>query len=154
MGRALRMPSEADLPLGAVRDFVEEVFGLYREAHRPSVRHVSEMIRKNDDLAGTASPETVRRMLLGLTVPTHWPTVEAVLIVLCDLARVDPDQELSGYYRDDDAPSRRENLERAWHRALDHPNERDEPKPRVTTGADTDPWATDGPGGYSDEPPF
>jgi hypothetical protein len=93
-------------------------------------------------------------MLLGLTVPTHWSTVEAVLVVLCDLAGLDPDQELSGYYRDDDAPSRRESLEGAWHRALDHPDERDEPKQRVTTGADADPWATDGPGSYSDKPPF
>ena len=45
-------------------------------------------------------------------------------------------------------------LEGAWHRALDHPDERDAPKRKVTTGADADPWATDGPGGYSDEPPF
>ena len=69
-------------------------------------------------------------MLLGLTVPSHWPTVEAVLITLCDLARVDPDEPVSSYYRDD-ASSQREDLERAWHQALGHPDERNEPTSTV-----------------------
>jgi hypothetical protein len=136
-----------------VRDFVKEVFGLYREAHRPTLREVSEAIRKNDSLSGTASPETIRRMLLGLTVPTHWPTVEAVLVALCDLAGVDPDEQVSGYYRDGSS-SRREDLEQAWHRALDHPDERNQPIRSATSSREADPWATDGSSAYSDEPPF
>jgi hypothetical protein len=92
-------------------------------------------------------------MLLGLTVPTHWPTVEAVLIALCDLAGVHPDAAIADYYHDGSS-SRREDLEQAWHRALDHPDERDEPIRSATSGRDADPWAAEGPSGYSDEPPF
>jgi hypothetical protein len=152
MARTLRMPSEAELPDGAIRDFVKQVFALYREAHRPTLRQVSEAIRKNDNLTGTASAETVRRMLLGLTVPTHWPTVEAVLIALCDLAGINPDEVNDDYYRGD-GPSRREDLEQAWHRALDHPNEIRQPTQGAFSGAASDPWASDA-GRYSDEPPF
>jgi hypothetical protein len=93
-------------------------------------------------------------MLQGLTVPAHWPTVEAVLIVLCDLAGVDPDATYStGDYLH---TSRRLDLERAWHRALDHPDERHEPISARTSGAADDPWATAGSDGdsFSDEPPF
>lgn len=138
MARTLRMPSEADLPPGALRAFAVDVFGLYREAHRPSLRQVSEAIRKNENLTGTASPETIRRMLLGLTVPTHWPTVEAVLIALCDIAGVDPNE--SSDYQQYAVSSRREDLERLWHQALDNPDlYYRQPEP--------DPWATG-------EPPF
>lgn len=161
MARTLRMPSEAELPEGAVRLFVEEVFGLYREAHRPTLRHVSEAIRKNDSLSGTASPETIRRMLLGLTVPSHWSTVDAVVITLCELAGIDPDQGSTRYYHDDESDeyyphqsSRRKDVEQAWHCVLDLPDERDEPVPSMTRGGEADPWADDGSGDYSDEPPF
>jgi hypothetical protein len=92
-------------------------------------------------------------MLLGITVPTHWPTVEAVLVALCDLAGVDPDEEVGGYYQNESS-SRREDLERAWHRALDHPDERNVPIRSVASVRESDPWATEGSSDYSDEPPF
>ena len=135
MARTMRMPSEDDLPPGTVRDFVELLFWFYRAARRPTMREISDRIQKMD-LPGTASDETIRRMMHGKTVPAHWETVNAVLEALCDLAGADPDGEF--YWRDDDG-SRRWHLERLWHQALDEPDKRyRRPAP--------DPW--------SDEPPF
>ena len=68
MARTMRMPSEADLPPGAVRDFVHLLFYFYRQAHRPKLREISDLIKKSD-LPGTASTETIRRMLPGTTFP-------------------------------------------------------------------------------------
>lgn len=129
MGRTLRMPSEAELPPGTVRDFVDLLFFFYRQAHRPTLREISDAIRKRDDIPGTASTETIRRMLHGTTVPAHWETVDSVLIVLCDLAGWGPD---ATFIYDGADGTRRSHLERVWHRALDEPDRRY----------------------YSDEPPF
>jgi hypothetical protein len=118
MARTMRMPSEADLPPGTVRDFVDLLFLFYRQAHRPTLREISDRIKKSD-LPGTASTETIRRMLHGTTVPAHWETVFAVLFVLSDLAGSDLDSEL---YWDGDRATRQEHLERLWHRALDDPD--------------------------------
>ncbi|SEG92464.1 hypothetical protein SAMN04489712_1343 [Thermomonospora echinospora] len=41
---------------------------------------------------GGASHETVRRTILGLSVPSRWETAEAVLLALCELAGVNPDE--------------------------------------------------------------
>lgn len=152
MARTIRMPSQSELPPGAVRTFVIELFELYREARRPTLRQVSEAVRRNESLTGTASPETIRRMLQGLTVPAHWATVEAVLITLCDLAGVDPDRTYTSFSHGE--TSRRKDLERAWHQALDEPDDRRRPIPGATSVAEPDPWATDAQGGYSNEPPF
>ena len=141
MARTMRMPSEEDLPSGTVRDFVWLLFYFYRQAHRPTLREISDRIR-NSDLPGTASTETIRRMLRGTTVPTHWDTVEAVFLALCDLARREPDTRLT--FQGDDL-TRRAHLERLWHRALDEPGYYETPR---------DPWQSDGAVDYSDEPPF
>lgn len=153
MARTMRMPDEGELPDGAVRDFVWLLFHFYRQAHRPTLREISDRIRKSD-LSGTASTETIRRMLHGTTVPASWETVYAVLDVLSELAGRTPDSTLiyEGQQR-----TARKHLERLWHEALDNPTPRyaqrgsgyqppPEPEP--------DPWATDEQGGYSDEPPF
>lgn len=64
----------------------------------------------------------------------HWPTVEAVLIILCEMAGTDPDK----VYRGDNGHSCwREDVEQVWHKALDNPDGR---------YAQPDPW--------SDSPPF
>jgi hypothetical protein len=118
MARTMRIPSEADLPTGTVRDFVELLFNFYRSARRPTLREISDRIRKSE-LPGTASTETIRRMLHGTTVPAHWETVEAVLEVLCDVAGTNPDGE---FYWESGEGTRRWYLERAWHRALDEPD--------------------------------
>lgn len=128
MARKIRMPSEQVLLPGSVRNFARELFDRYKDAHRPPLRHISQMIERHDNLPGTASPETIRRMLNGTTVPANWSTVYAVLVVLCELAGVTPDQKI--HFADDpehhQSTLKRE-LEYRWHRALDFPDERELP---------------------------
>lgn len=126
------MPSEAELPKGPRRDFVAGLFELYRAARRPTLQEISSAISRAE-VPGTASTETVRRMLHGTAVPRHWAAVDAVLVVLCEMSGRDPDGQYGG------EPSWRETLEGAWHRALDKP---DGQQPA---------WAQDP---WSDEPPF
>ena len=148
MGQVLRMPTEAELPRGARRDFTEQLFSLYREARRPGLREISRAIP--DDSPGTASTETIRRMLRGKTVPVHWQTVNTVLTALCLLAGVDPDDDVGGDYRDQ--ATHRQLVEAAWHRALDEPARR-----AVPAGRYEDPWDATEINGYKparDEPPF
>jgi hypothetical protein len=130
------MPSETELPRGAPRDFTEQLFSLYKEARRPGLREISAAVP--DDSPGTASTETIRRILRGKTVPVHWETVDAVFTALCLLAKVDPDEDIGDGWRGETV-TRRELVEGAWHRALDEPGRRAAPI--------NDPWATD-------EPPF
>ncbi|MBV9382046.1 MAG: hypothetical protein JOY82_07720 [Streptosporangiaceae bacterium] len=137
------MPGEAELPPGTVRDFVGLLFFFYRQAHRPTLREISDWIEKSG-LPGTASTETIRKMLRGMTVPAHWETVRAVLEALSGLAGTGADSRL--IYEDADG-TRSSHLERLWHRALDEPD-------ALYRQAEHDPWADDGTGGYSDEPPF
>lgn len=99
------------------RDFVELLFHYYRLARRPTLRQMSDRIEKGN-FRGTASTETIRRMLRGTTVPAHWETVETVLLVLCDLADINPDAETEWDGVDGSA---HDHLERLWHRALDEP---------------------------------
>lgn len=144
MARRVRMPTEEQLPSGSRRRFVSELFERYREADRPSLREISDAIAGREDRRGTASPETVRRMLNGTTVP-GWRTVEAVLVALCDLAGTDPDNE---YYDSEDinreATTFRRELKYLWNRAVDFPDEYD--APMAVRAVDS--WAA------SDEPPF
>lgn len=150
MPRIVRMPTRQELPRGATRDFVEELFDCYREAHRPTLREISRQI-ENSDSAATASPETIRRMLRGTTVPS-WPIVQAVFYALCEMGNVDPYLCRDNGYSD--GRSRRQMIEIRWNKALDQP----EPQPAVRSGfAQPDPWASSAPdagGGFSDEPPF
>jgi hypothetical protein len=92
----LRPPSKATLPDGPHREFVEKLFGLYRAAGRPPLRAISGWITENweaTDLRGSASTETIRRVLTGSTVPRHWWTVECIVVALCILAGRNPDEE-------------------------------------------------------------
>jgi len=147
MPRIVRMPTLQELPKGARRDFVEAIFSIYKEAQRPALRDISNEIERSDP-AATASPETIRRMLRGTTVPS-WRIVNEVVLALCRMANVDPDA--GGY----DEPSRRELVESRWNDALDNP----EPERVASSGysarAESDPWS-DGSsaGGYPDQPPF
>jgi len=144
------MPSEKDLPRGPVRDFVEVLFWLFNEAHRPTLREISREIERSN-LRATASPETIRRMLQGRTLP-RWPILEAVFIALCNIADVEPNE----YFDRDDDSTRREILEFRWHEALDSPNGRDRQPARTGGFAADDPWGTAGSDGdnLSDEAPF
>jgi hypothetical protein len=115
MAPVLRMPPESELADSPLRDFVELLFVFYRAARRPTLRQISKAI-ENADCAGTASTETVRRMLRGTTVPPNWETVNAVLEGLCALANWAPDGEWSYLGRQG---SPRSHLLRRWHRAID-----------------------------------
>ena len=143
MAQVLRMLSQTELPRGPHRDFTESLFSLYRDADRPTLRAISRVI--TDDFDEAVSTETIRRMLRGLTVPVHWKTVDTVLVALCRLAGLDPDEDL-GTGRFDDQITRREFVKNCWNNALDSPNDSN-PGPR---GGTADPWAPPA----SDEPPF
>jgi hypothetical protein len=168
MARIMRMPPQSDLPDGPHREFVEELRRYYRAAGRPSLREVSRAIEGRADLKEvTASQETVRRMLKGMVLPTDWDRVYAVFFVLCEMGSIDPDADRwsNEDTRYDDKPeSNSEYLNRLWDVALEaepNPPPLPRPLPRPATSQQAhrgygqdDPWATDAPSGYSDEPPF
>jgi hypothetical protein len=132
----IRMPAQHELPAGPRRRFVEELHDHYRAARRPSLRVISDRIKERADdlnLAGTASRETIRRMLLDTTVPANWETVNAVFLILCEIANRNPEDnhyEVNGF---EAPPTHTESLELAWNQALD-----DQPSDRP----------------YDDTPPF
>lgn len=134
------MPSESELPRGPRRDFVAELFDSYRAAGRPTLTEISDRLAQHDELTGMASRETIRRMLRGTTV-SRWATVEAVFLVLCELAGRHPEESR---YPDDinGSVSCREMLELAWNNAVDA-----DPLARPLP----DPWAG---APLTDEPPF
>jgi len=157
MGQIIRVPSGSELPDGSVRDFVTVMFHLYKQAHRPTLRQISDAIARNEDLAATASPETIRRMLRGAAVPQRWEIVEAVMVTLCDLGHVVPGDKLIFA---EERLSIRSHVERLWHRALDYPHAPSvqAPAPDAPAAQVADPWAddpsTNGGDGFPDEPPF
>jgi hypothetical protein len=160
MARIIRMPSEQDLPPGPRRDFVEELHYHYRAAGRPQLRAVTERIAELDAKLnaeeqrvqsglGTASRETIRRMLRGLTVP-RWPAVYAVALALCELSG----RDLKGYRwpgHEYDDSSCLDVLTLRWNDAMDE--EPAPPAPSPGPGYVSDPWSAPA-GAYSDEPPF
>ena len=119
MARTMRMPTSSELPSQEVGSFVELLFELYRQARRPPLREISAEAGRSD-ADGTASAETIRRMLRGITIPSNWGTVEAVLLGLCKIAGRNPDERY-----DSNGPelTLRGELEWRWNRALDHPGE-------------------------------
>ena len=141
----MRFPSEAELPPGTTRDFARLLFRLYQAAHRPALRDVSEAIRRNDHLRGTASPETIRRMLLGITIPVRWAIVEAVYLTFCDLAGEDPEEQRR---LGEDIGTIPSFIGSAWHRALDDPHQSFR-QPASTDTAGFDPLR--GPPGWDDD---
>jgi hypothetical protein len=144
VARIIRLRDEKDLRPGTVRDFAILLHYLYRRAHRPPLRDISEAIRRKD-LKGTASPETIRRMLTGVSVPAQWATVEAVYLTLCDLALLEPYDHLVKH--NNKSLPVAEHIEEAWHSALEDPDYfyDDNPWGRADGGFGT---------GTSDEPPF
>lgn len=150
MPRFIQMPTEGALPRGARRDFVSELHNHYRAANRPALRLISErasiLAARNEKLAGTASRETIRRMLEGLSLPT-WATVEVVFLALCDIAGRDPNEQCDDSY---ESWTYRDNLSRAWNDAVDEPLS----QPRKKQD-DDDPWATGSNGGWgTQQQPF
>jgi hypothetical protein len=136
-----------ELPRGNVRHFAGLLFDLYREARRPTLSQISRDINTGE-FKITASSETVRRMLLGKTVPAQWPLIDAMIKVLSTRADVDP--EISrGYFEGEEIPSRTEAIAQAWHAVLDEDSYDDgrpveAPVTREVGFAD-DPWMADDP---------
>src|SRR3954451_13348434 len=64
----------------------------YRAAGSPALREIEEWIRANDDLKGTASTETIRRILRG-HVPPRWSTVEAIALAFFAMSDLEPGEE-------------------------------------------------------------
>ncbi len=166
MPKALRMPSKSELPDGPRREFVEELFIHFREAGRPTLRAIAKWIEDNADgrdLRGTASTETIRRVLAGAVIPRSWYTVETILEALCSLASRSTDEDR---WPDDDWSNCtfKDELKKRWNAVLDDADDlprlppRPEPTPppaQSSHGAD-DPWAMAAPAGsaFADEPPF
>lgn len=163
MPKILKMPSKAELPDGAHRSFVEEMHLHYREAGRPSLREIATWIAQanNDEkteMAGTASVETVRRVLSGTSIPRRWPTVEAILLAFCGLADRDPDQPRWDETHFNAEPvSFRTSLKQKWNEALDDeerlPSLPPRPQPPPPPSQNSDPWAISK-SSFDEEPPF
>jgi hypothetical protein len=83
------MPSLDELPDGSRRNFVEFMFKLLLDAHRPSFEELSKGIA-NGDYPVTASRETIRKIYAGIGIPVEWQTVKAVVLILCALSGQDP----------------------------------------------------------------
>ncbi len=165
MARIVKMPSKDELPEGPRREFVEELRRYYRAAGRPPLRRVSKLIEGREDLQEvTASQETVRRILRGIVVPTDWNRVNAVFQVLCEIGKINPDDDRWEDQRFDGDESNRQYIQRLWDAALeDEPNPSPVPRPTppdrastvATYGIADDPWPAEPAGsGVSDEPPF
>jgi hypothetical protein len=56
------------------------------------LREIEEWIRANDKLKGSASTETIRRILRG-HVPPRWHTVEAIALAFYTMSNMNPSAE-------------------------------------------------------------
>lgn len=171
----LRMPSKADLPDGARREFVAELFIHFKEAGRPTPARIAATTSFMQDPL-PVSRETIRRLLKGQTIST-WERVDAVLRALCEIGGQDPDRRRwpeSDNWHDDDPTTCRERLRQLLNDDIDgvEPEVAQAPVPPArsnsgwggtrTQSPQDDPWAipakpapaTPATGGYSDEPPF
>jgi hypothetical protein len=164
MPRMLRMPPKAQLPDGPHRQFVEEMFMHYREANRPTLREIAKWINDHKDardLRGTASTETIRKVLSGTVVPRTWFNVETILEALCGLADRSIEEDR---WPDDNWSNRtfKDELKQRWNAVIDHEVQLPELPPRPTPPPAPaprsdfeDPWATAPPrANFDDEPPF
>lgn len=135
MPRVIKMPTDDELPPGAVRDFTALLFRLYKAARRPTLDDLSRHIR-DSDYPATASKETIRRMLRGTTIPAHWQTVETVCRALCHFAGIDFSTDMITVGGITAAVTTL--AESRWHEALDEPL--------------SQPWAGYPPGPPEDDP--
>lgn len=153
MVQVLRKPQESSL--SQVRwQFVNELWFHHEAAGRPKLESIMRGIdvfnEKNPtNGGGTASTETIRKMLKGTTVPVNWARVRATLYVLCEMAGTDPKEypEGGGGY---DPPTHEENLRHLWSRALDDPQRGKPAPPSPPRERPRGGWGA----GDSDEPPF
>lgn len=175
------MPPRLSRPTDVPPDrelLVDMLWRFYVAANAPSTRRIAEVIASLDDdnRAGTANHETVRRALKASYLP-EWQTVEVIFLALCQIADVDPededdtDDQYDNQYYDDqrDRRTHREELHRRYRlarfgsgqylpRTREEKARQEAERERAKRGVSPDdPW---GPapsrsgGGFSDEPPF
>lgn len=152
MPKILRMPPLDQLPDGPDRRFVEELFVHYREAGRPTLRQIATWVEEHqEDLPGTASTETIRRVLSGKSLPSTWLTVETILEALCGLAgRSTSEDRFEEEDRWSESPTFKQHLRNLWNAMIDDEAEgsvkslprRPEPRKAVQAVPVNDPWAT------------
>ncbi|MFF2544547.1 pentapeptide repeat-containing protein [Kitasatospora sp. NPDC058063] len=96
------VPTDEKLPPGPRRELVGALHGLYRGAGKPSLREISDGIRRRDDLPTTVSHDTASQLLHGMTVPS-WARVESIVRFLVDAAvgrqKPDPEAEVERFHR-------------------------------------------------------
>ena len=126
-----------------------QLFAYYREAGRPTLRAIAQWIRGHGEdraLRGTASTETIRRIMHGDLVPRNWPVVETLLEALCDLAGRSSDEQRweddGDGWRSRDEPASwtfKDELKKRWNAALDQQQGEDsEELPRLPPTARPD----------------
>ncbi|MGW3072957.1 MULTISPECIES: pentapeptide repeat-containing protein [unclassified Kitasatospora] len=96
------IPTNEKLPPGPRRDLVEALHGLYRGAGKPSLRDISDGIKRRDALPTTVSHDTASQLLNGVTVPS-WARVESMVRYLAETAvgrqKPDPEGEVERFHR-------------------------------------------------------
>jgi hypothetical protein len=138
--KIIRMPSTDVVPERTKRrEFVEEMFRLYRAAGSPPLREIEEWIRGNDELKGSASTETIRRILRG-HVPPRWHTVEAIALAFYTMSDMEPGER----YPDSmgDPFTNLDATRRTWAEAIEEDPNAPDPRTRRATN------------NFDDEPPF
>lgn len=121
MGRVLRLPTEDEVPPGPKRSFLEEIYFHYQEAGRPTPLEIADELAQRDNMTGTASRETIRRMLRGETVPVRWSTVAAVFVLFCERSGINPRgarSRASAWGQGGPVLSHGEVLQKLWNAAL------------------------------------
>lgn len=148
MPRRMRKPL---LDYGPRQRFVDRLWAAYGQADYPALQVVSDKIDEIET-AGTASHETIRRIMSRGDVPRRWSTADAIYVALCAMADpvIDPegldDDEDGGWssnsFRNQEpSETRREIMHRLWRAAYEAPDE-------VPVGAEAQGESS------SDGPPF
>ncbi|GAA0454575.1 hypothetical protein GCM10010361_18330 [Streptomyces olivaceiscleroticus] len=162
MPRALLMPTEAELPSGPHRRFLEELHLYFREAGRPEIPRIlsaAEAAIEDPEsrVSLKISRETVRRILKGKTLST-WKRVETLFDVLCYMSGRDPEKDRWAE-TEDPVQSHRSYVRELWTVAADGveisghvplPAQRNSSHAAQSSAQ----WHESPNGGYPEEPPF
>lgn len=92
MAGPLRMPNEDEVPPGPHREFLGFLFHYYGLAGRPPLEEISDRVNRLE-LAGTASKETIRRVLKGRTL-SRWKNIDAIFKAFCAMSDLDSNDSI------------------------------------------------------------
>jgi len=99
MRRPVGMPPPSLLPPSPWRALVETLHRFYQQAGRPPLRAIDEWIAHHPEHDGVISRESIRRMLVVISVPRRWQSARSVFLALCALAGENPDQHTGTFRR-------------------------------------------------------